>query len=392
MQSTRAGAGFGLGLALVVVLANVAKYPAFAFGPRYAAVTGCSLLEGYRRQGAWALWLYAVATVGTMFTVQAAVTFMTAGLLVAVFHLSVSPVVVSALLIAACAALLAIGHYRWLDRIMKVVVAALTLLTLAATALILPRVPWSTIGLFPHGLSGNVAAIGFVAALVGWMPSAIDVAVWHSLWSLARARDTDHRPSVADAMFDFNVGYVGTAILAVCFVLLGAGVLHGSGRELPASAGAFAVGVIDMYAAALGEWSRPFFGITALMVMLSTTLTVVDGFPRALSTLVARFRSPEAPHSDVEIEHRRMYWSAVILLGIGSVGILVGIRTRLLLLVDVATVLSFLTAPALAVLNHRAMAASGRPPSRSMMLFSLVSIAALGIFAIYYLYLRIFSS
>jgi len=193
-------------------------------------------------------------------------------------------------------------------------------------------------------------------------------------------------------MFDFNVGYVGTAILALCFVVLGAGVLHGSGRALPASAGAFAVGVIDMYAAALGEWSRPFFGTTALMVMLSTTLTVVDGFPRALSTLVARFRSAEEPESDVEIEHHGLYWSAVVVLGLGSVGILVGIRTRLLLLVDVATVLSFLTAPVLAALNHRAMAASGARPSRSMLLFSLISIVALTLFAIYYLYLRFFSA
>ena len=57
VQSTRAGADFGFGLLAVVILANVFKYPAFAFGPWYASATGTSLLEGYRRQGKWALWV-----------------------------------------------------------------------------------------------------------------------------------------------------------------------------------------------------------------------------------------------------------------------------------------------------------------------------------------------
>ncbi|HUG99090.1 MAG TPA: divalent metal cation transporter, partial [Gammaproteobacteria bacterium] len=73
VQSTRAGASFGLGLLGVVLVACLLKYPGFQFGPRYAAATGTSLLEGYRRQGRWALALYALVTLGTAFTVQAAV-------------------------------------------------------------------------------------------------------------------------------------------------------------------------------------------------------------------------------------------------------------------------------------------------------------------------------
>ena len=80
VQSTRAGATFGLGLIGLVVFANLYKYPTFSFGPRYAAATGTSLLEGYRREGRWALALYAIVTLATMFTVQAAVTFVTAAL------------------------------------------------------------------------------------------------------------------------------------------------------------------------------------------------------------------------------------------------------------------------------------------------------------------------
>ena len=58
MQSTRAGADAGFGLAWIILAALVLKYPFFEYGPRYAAATGESLVEGYRRVGRWALWLY----------------------------------------------------------------------------------------------------------------------------------------------------------------------------------------------------------------------------------------------------------------------------------------------------------------------------------------------
>ena len=80
VQSTRAGADFGFALVWAVLLANVLKYPFFEFGPRYAAATGESLLEGYKKIGNWAIAVFLVLTFGTMFTIQAAVTVVTAGL------------------------------------------------------------------------------------------------------------------------------------------------------------------------------------------------------------------------------------------------------------------------------------------------------------------------
>ena len=48
VQSTRAGAEYGLSLVIVVILANVLKYPFFEYGPRYTMATGNNLLEGYK--------------------------------------------------------------------------------------------------------------------------------------------------------------------------------------------------------------------------------------------------------------------------------------------------------------------------------------------------------
>ena len=128
----------------VVVLANVLKYPAFAFAPRYAAATGESLVEAYRRQGRWALALYAVVTAGTMFAVQAAVVIVTAGLAQALFGdaLSVLGYAIGLTLVSALVS--GVGSFAVLDRVIKAVVVLLTLATLAATLVVIPSISWST--------------------------------------------------------------------------------------------------------------------------------------------------------------------------------------------------------------------------------------------------------
>ena len=73
VQSTRAGAVAGFGLVGVILLALIIKYPFFEYGPRYAAATGSSLVEGYLRIGRWALWLYLAITLVMSVIIQSAV-------------------------------------------------------------------------------------------------------------------------------------------------------------------------------------------------------------------------------------------------------------------------------------------------------------------------------
>lgn len=51
-----------------------------------------------------------------------------------------------------------------------------------------------------------------VVSLLGWMPAQVISAI-NSLWSAEKTVDF----STDDALFDFNVGFIGTAILAVFF-------------------------------------------------------------------------------------------------------------------------------------------------------------------------------
>ncbi len=181
VQSTRAGAMAGFGLAGVILLALILKYPFFEFGSRYAASTGESLVEGYRHIGRWALWLYFGLTAITAVVHQAALIMFTAFLLQQVLRLSLPLVLVAGILYGSCAALLRIGRFRLFDRTVKLILVLLTFSTLAAAAIALPGADLSTLALWPRNHGGPAVPLAFILALVGFMPSAIEVSVMSSL-------------------------------------------------------------------------------------------------------------------------------------------------------------------------------------------------------------------
>ena len=404
VQSTRAGAAFGLGMVLVVVLANVVKFPAFRFAPTFTAATGLPLLDGYRRQGGWVIVVFALLTLGTMFTVTAVVTLVTAGVAIAVFGLegvlestvgaANGPAAVSALLMVGSAGLLALGGYVWLDRFIKFVMPVLAVSTLVAAAIELPQIDWSQESLLPHGIFSDAASIGFTVALIGWMPTAIDISVWSSLWTLARGRERKTRLETRGVLLDFDIGYVATMVLAIAFVLLGTGLMHGKGLTFEDNSARFAGQVINLYVESLGAWSRPLIGTAALLTMLSTSVTVMDAFPRVIAAVVVQFRIL-ASGDEASGSHegdRRVYRIGFVVLCAGSLSILFFAMSGFKALVDLATTLSFLTAPVLSWFNHRAvfgplMPADGRP-GRGMWLASAVSILLQAAFAAWFLLTR----
>lgn len=396
VQSTRAGADFGSGWALVtvvgvVLIANLLKYPFFEFGPRYAAATGESLLEGYARLGRWAVWVYVLVTVGTMFTVQAAVTLVCASLAIQLFGGALTVFGYSAVLLAVCATLLIAGRYPLLDFLVKGIVVLLTVSTLAALVSALIAGPWAPGGVTSQPLDpqlgpqlGTAAAFAFLIALVGWMPSAIDISVWHSLWTLERSRQTGHRPRLSAVLFDFNLGYFGTAGLALVFLALGALVIHSSGRELPPQAGAFAAGLIALYTDTLGGWSRPLIAVAAFTTMFSTTLAVTDGFPRVLQRATGLL-APRLGPGRLD----RLYWVWMLVVVGGALLVIRSFLDRLTLMVDLATTLSFLTAPVLSWFNLKVVTGPHMPaeavPPRWLLRLSWVGLVLAAVFAAVYL-------
>ncbi len=389
VQSTRAGAGYGLSLAWIVVVAHVLKYPAFEAGPRYTAATGRSLLEAYRRQGRGALAVFFAITVSTMCIVEAAIAVVTAGMASALVTDAVSVSGWAATLLGLAVLLSATGGFKALDAAMKAMVLLLTGSTALAVVLLLPQTSWAALSPWPPLPALDAATIGFLVAFVGWMPAPFDTAVWHSMWSVEKVREDagfDRRA----ARIDFHVGYVGTALLALLFVFLGAAVLHGRDIELPAQAPAFARTFVDVYASVLGEASRPVVLTAAFATMLSTTLAVADGFARALAGCVRRFGGEEAPGEAVD---RPVYLASLVGIAVGSWGIVAFLTANLKALVDLATTVSFVLTPVLAWMNYRAVTSDEVPeahrPGPWLVLGHQVGVVAMTVFSIGYVGFRL---
>lgn len=392
VQSTRAGAAAGLGLAGVVLLALILKYPFFEYGPRYAAATGSSLVEGYRRIGRWALWLYFVMTIATAVIHQIAILLFMAFLIQYAFGVTWSPAVIGGLLYGGCGALLGAGRFRGLDVSIKIIIAALAVSTLVAAGVALPRVDLSTLTLWPATEASRVISLGFILALVGFMPSAVESSIMHSLWTLAKDRAAGRRMSVATATLDFRVGYVGTSILAFAFLVLGTAVMHGSGQQFSPQGAVFSTQLVDLYVATLGTWTRPLVLTAAITTIFSTTLIVIDGFPRAVDRCLQNLRpgiesiAPDAPIG-------QGYWVTLIVFGAVNVVGLSLFVGNLTPMIDFATIFTFITAPVLGYLNLRAMTSSEvapeHRPGRVMLAVSYAGLVLLGGMAVIYLASRL---
>jgi len=393
VQSTRAGASYGTALVLLILITFVAKYPAFRFAAQYASATGNSLLQGYKNQGQWAVAIYIVIALGTMFAAVPAVTLITAGLTKVAFGLHLDTMSLSVIILAVCMLVLIGGGYHLLDRVVKVMMVFLAIATLVATALVIPNINWAVSGyLVPTGIVN--ADVFFMVALLGMMPTSVDISVWHSLWSVARAKDSGHRPTLRESLLDYHIGYIGSFILAVCFVLLGTGVMHNTGIQFEPGAEGFAAQFIGLYRQSLGEWSGTLIGVIAVGVMLSTVLGGLDGYPRAAVSLVKIYRAKEFATNDATESpgDKVVYITALTALVLGSIFILYFFVTSLRLVVDVAATILFLFAPIIAWLNHRTMTSPKFPgdarPGRGLLALSLLGVLWMSAFSLYFLYLR----
>ena len=376
VQSTRAGADFGLGLLWALLLVNFFKYPFFQFGPRYALATGESLLSGYAKLGKVVIVTYFVLTLATMFTIQTAVTIVTAGLAVELFDISSNIVYTGVVIILICATLLSFGRYGLLDRGMKVIIIVLSISTLVAAFLAFGQsedIEWTQV--LPTSTIGFVFLIEFM----GWMPGPLDISVWHSLWSLEKKKRTQNL-TVKQSLFDFNVGYLTTIVLGVCFVLLGALVMYGTGNGFSSVGGDFAQQLIALYTDSLGNGAYWIIGIAAFTTMFSTTLTSLDASPRAMAKTAKILKFPIVMSS-------YLFW--VLVLVIGTCAIFFFLLSNMLVLVKVATILSFITAPFYGLINFLLVSGKHMPenhrPNGAMRAWSIAGLVFLTGFTIWYL-------
>ncbi|MGE4540107.1 MAG: Nramp family divalent metal transporter [Bacteroidales bacterium] len=387
VQSTRAGAEFGFELMWVLLAANLLKFPFFEVGSRYVLATNQNLIHAYKKEGSWVLWLFLLLTIVTMFPVVAALTIVTAGMSNSLIPTSLDPLQTSIVILLITMAVLIIGRYKLLDQMIKVVILVLTLTTLIAVVAAFGVERQMVETSLQHFDWMSKTHILFLIAFIGWMPAPIDIVVWGSLWSQSKNDQMKEKPTIREALIEFRIGYFGTMIIAAAFLALGAMIMYGNGEDLSPSGVVFADQLIKLYTESIGKWAYPVIALAAFTTMLSTTITVSDAYPRTVREAI-RHLFPKSP------TRRLSYILWMFILMAGAILILNQAKS-MRVLVDLATTLSFITAPVLAYLNYRVITNHAIPkqfqPARYLKIWSVIGIAFLTVFTLFYIGWRIFS-
>lgn len=344
VQSTRAGANFGMQLSWAVLIANLLKYPFFEAGPRYASISGQSLIEGYNRLGKPFLALFLLMSLSTMFINLSAICLVTAGIANYLCDHQFNVLTFSAMILSASFFLLFYGKYHLLDQAVKIIVVCLSLCTITASILLLSHSQAGQIEIKATNFSFfDKGHLFFLIAFMGWMPAPAEISVWHSIWSCESARDKRSKQDTKQSLLDFNIGYLTTAILAILFLFIGSELMYGK-RNFPESAGEFAGALLQLYTDAIGLWSFPIVAIAAFATMFSTLITCLDAYPRVLIQGLKHF--------NLDVSSRYKAGLCLLLTTLGTFGVIALSSQNMKALVDFATMISFLAAPIIASLNY----------------------------------------
>ncbi|MER3328599.1 MAG: divalent metal cation transporter, partial [Candidatus Kapaibacterium sp.] len=349
VQSTRAGAAYGFDLVWIIILVNIFKYPFFEIGQRYTAAMNESLIRGYERVGRWAVWLYLILNIFSSVLTIGAVTFVAAAIFNSLFFLfagvTLTAEVTSVFYLIIVAAILFLGKYGVFEDFVKYLIISLSILTIIAVSVSAYIGTHISPDFIPTTIL-NQAGIGFLLALMGWMPAPMELSSWTSLWALENNKETGTRKDFNNSMLDFNIGYVVCIFLAIFFLALGAFVMYGTGEEFSSSAIVFSGQLLTLYTSTIGDWSEGIIAFIMFVTMFSTVITCLDAYPRSLAEAVKIIKGyGPVDRSD------RYYWPFLIGITLSGSVLIYFFTSSLTLFVDIVTIIAFLSSPIVATLN-----------------------------------------
>ncbi|MBN1579005.1 MAG: divalent metal cation transporter [Chitinispirillaceae bacterium] len=391
--STRAGAYYGMIFFWIILIIQVLKYPFFEFGARYTSATGQTMLKGLLDRGKWAVILFMLVILIDMFAVTGAVGAVCAGLLSTMFGMASVPM---PLLLGAVffitAALLLIGRYSVLNTFIKFISVVLLITVLTAFISVLLKGPVeATVPLPPSADLLKGAGLALLVSLIGFMPTGFEVAVMHSIWTVENMKATGYRPTLREALFDFNLGYVFTTILALMFMTIGAFTIYGTGLRLPGDSAKFSNQLLHIFTSNIGAWTHPFIALAAFGTIYGTFITVWDAFTRSFvrGVQVLKFNNSRDDRAQQRFLNR-FYNILLPIIGLGSFLLCIRFAQGMIKLLELSTITVFLTAPVLAllylvVISSKTIPASHRP-SKGLFLLAYVGLAAMIVFTLYYLW------
>lgn len=361
-------------------------------GPRYANATGYSILRGYRKQGLWAIVLFMLIISISMFAVTGAVGAVSAGLLSTMWgfgQISMSVLLAGLLMITAL--ILMVGKFKGLDSFIKLISVLLLLSVMVAFIAVLIKGPIEQAPDFvPNHNILQGAGLVLLVSLVGWMPSGLEASAFHSIWVVEKINVSGYHPTYRENKIDFNIGYYFTAALAVMFLVIGAFTVYGSGVSLEGSSTVFANQLLNIFTANLGSWSYIFIATAAFITIYGTLITAWDAFTRALVRCISIILYSEVDSDDLKDSFSKRYYNYVLMtIGVGGFILFNQFTGSMIKILELATIISFLAAPVICVLNIRSLQSPDIPDthrlSKATTYFSYFCLVLLTLFTLYYI-------
>ena len=389
--STRAGAHHGMIFFWIIAGVMLLKYPFYEFGPRYANATGNSLIKGYKDQGTWAVLVFLLVIVVSMFAVPAAIAAVCAGLLATIFGVTgITVPVLAGIILGISVLLLLMGGYGGLEKVIKFISVVLFVSVIIAFVAVLQKGQMEVIENFQPTPILEGAGLGLLIGLLGWMPAGMEASTMNSIWRVEKTKASGFRPSLRESLFDFNLGFVFTLLLALMFLTIGAFSVFGTGVVLDGNATQFSNKLLQIFVSNVGDWSYYIIAFAAFGAIYGTLLTVLDAYPRCFARGL-RVLKYESYLDDEEQNNfiKRLYQLSVIIIGLGSFALFYFSATSMLQILEYVTILSFILSPMIAFLNLRVISSSNLPqshrPSQMLLGLAYIGLIALTLFAVYYL-------
>jgi len=387
VASTQAGAKFGWQLALLILVVNLLKYPFFRAGVSYTISTKQTLQQGYLGMGkrylAIALCLNIIASVVN----AAALLLFAASLLSYSVPFDIAVTLSASVVLALILLILLAGHFEGLDNIAKGIMGILVVATVAVFIVALNSYTPAVGAPVEQPSPWTLATLGFLVVTMGWMPAPIEISSITSLWLKRQCATQAVTPKTA--LFDFNLGYAVTVLLALLFLGLGALILYGSGTELSTSGIGFSHQLISMYSSTIGQWAHWLIALVAFLCIFGSALTVYDGYARVVAEAIALLFNKQ------KAARNTLVTPVLLFMAVASFIIVLFFKSALLAMLGFAMTLAFVTTPMFAWLNHKLVTSTqlhhDASPNVAVRMLSYIGLAYLFGFLIVFVWWKWFS-
>jgi len=294
-----AGALYGMALLWLLVLVHLFYYPIYEYGARYAVATGETLIDGYwrlrfRKPLFWYFIFFLMITPALILGSLCGLTGSVLSAMFPVFHPSIDFDMYSTLIFLVTVSIIVANKYKVIERISKILMLILMLLTIFAFFLCPPKPTDFFSGLIPS--IPPVIGVWVVVVAILRVPSDPAASIFISEWAKEKRKEWGEKPaqlkkSLRMSLIDMRISFSLSFFVAAVFMALGAVIFKPKGIVPEDIDIAFKLS--ELYTSIFGQWIFYFFLVGAFAAFWGGYVSVMDGVSRLFKNVIQRLFEPK---------------------------------------------------------------------------------------------------